>query len=583
MRLPGEVDTVVKDLNRATGARLSRRGMLRLVAASGLASAAGALLAACGGGSSSPTPGGGADNPSSGGTTTTETNTPVPTEAADEGTPKKGGVWRFALTTTPSLNPITQAQLLPDTLTFKVMYNSLVKYKLSDDGQTIEIVPDLAEAWEASADASAYTFHVRDDVTWHDGERFTVDDVKFTIDSILDPANNAQQRRYIATIDSVEIVDDRTVTLTLVSPFAFLPVMLGFNVPMVPKHLLDGQNLQEPAEFLSNPVGTGPFKFKEAAQGSHVSTVANPDYFEGAPHLDGIDFVVIPDTNAQVARFLAGDLDFIAIEPDQLDAVEGQPDVTVRFAPQVRYFYLTFNHERPLFQDVRVRQALNYAIDKEALVERVLNGGGQVATGPISPLLGAVFNPDVRTYPYDMEEAARLLEEAGWTKGSDGVLVNAQGERFAFQIDAPSNYPLMIQVATYAQAQYKQLGGEVELRVSQWPVFNEYFFNTDYDMMIYWYVTPPSPDIYSQYATEAQNYFNYSNPQVDQLIEGARTEPDEATRNELYHQLQEALAEDLPVIFLYYPQEVQIMRRTHDLPLIGYRDALTWMQNVWLE
>lgn len=581
-------ETTVEELNRVSGTRVSRRTILRFAGVGALAGVGGALLSACGGDSSStPTPG--QSQSSSGGETPSPTSegsgsegTSTTTEP-EEGTPKQGGVWRFALTTTPSLNPITQVQLLPDTLTFKVMYNSLVKYKLSDDGQTIEIVPDLAESWEASADASAYTFQVRDDVKWHDGEPFTVDDVKFTLDSILDPANNAQQRRYLATIQSVEVVDDSTVTLNLDAPFAFLPVMLGFNVPIVPKHLLDGQDLQQPTDFLNNPVGTGPFKFKEIVQGSHVSTVANPDYFEGAPHLDGVDFVIIPDTNTQVARLLAGDIDFTAIEPNQLDAVEGQAGVTVRYAPQVRYFYLAFNHERPVFQDVRVRQALNFAIDKEGLVQNVLKGGGQVATGPISPLLGDVYNPNVKTYPYDMEQAASLLEEAGWTKGPDGILVNEQGDRLSFVIDAPNNYPLMVQVATYAQSQYRELGAEVELRVSQWPVFNEYFTATDYDMMMYWYVTPPSPDIFSQYATEAQNYFNYSNPKVDQLIKDARAEPDTETRNAMYHELQEVLAEDLPLIYLYYPQEVQVMRRTHGLPLIGYRDALTWMQNVWLE
>jgi peptide/nickel transport system substrate-binding protein len=232
-----------------------------------------------------------------------------------------------------------------------------------------------------------------------------------------------------------------------------------------------------------------------------------------------------------------------------------------------------------------VRRALSHAIDKQAIVDRVLRGYGQVATGPINPLLGDYYNPDVATYEYDMEKAAALLEEAGWTKGPDGVLANANGERFTILFNGPKGFPVMEQVITYAQQQYQKLGIEVTLDIVDWPVHLEKYHNLQYDLLMEWWITPPDPDLYDHYHSEsARNWWAYKNPQLDELLVQARSEPDRAKRVQLYHEIQKLIADDLPVIYLYYPRELQAMsKRTKDLPLIGYRDALTWMEKVWLE
>lgn len=574
-----EIERVVDELRRG-GTPVSRRRVLRMAALGSLGIAGAGILAACGGGSESPTtaPSGGSSGSGAGSTPSAEG-----TPGSGGGEAKKGGVWRMAITANPTAYPITAPGALTDILVNKTIYNCLVQYRL--EGDAIEVVPDLAESWEAASDLSEYTFKLKSGVTWHDGQPLTAEDVKFTMDAVLDPNVNASGRGVVSSIDSTEVVDDQTVKFVLKYPFASLPIMLGYNKPIVPKHLLEGQDLNEPAEFLRKPIGTGPFKFQEFVQGSHLAVEANPDYFEGAPLLDGIIFKIIPDGNARVAQVRSGEIDFTVIEPAQIDALSGVDNVEIRYVPQVNYYFFAINHSSPKMQDVRVRQALVYAINRQAIVDQVLKGHGKVATGPINPLLGPYYNPDVPTYDYDPERAAALLEEAGWTKGSDGILTNAQGEKLTIRFNGPKGYPAMEQVITYAQQEYQKLGIQVTLEIVDWPVHLDMYHNLEYDLLMEWWITPPDADLYDHYHSESSsNWWAYKNPEIDDLIVKARSEPDEQRRIELYHELQRKLAEDVPVVYLYYPEEIQAMStRTKDLPAMGYRDALTWMEKVWVE
>jgi len=261
------IDHVQAELQRA-GLHVSRRDLMRLAMAGGAAAALGAPFM-------------------------------TRREALAQEEPVVGGVWRMALTANPTAYPITAPGAIVDILVNKTMYNNLVKYQLTEG--VIEVVPDLAESWEANADLTQYTFTLRSDVTWHDGEPLTADDVKFTFDSVLDPEVTARFSGPISSVESVEVVDPQTVVFNLKSSFAPLPVMLGYNQAIVPKHLLEGQDLNQPTEFLAAPVGSGPFKFGTAQQGSYLEVVANEDYFLGRPNLDRIIFQVITDGNARVA------------------------------------------------------------------------------------------------------------------------------------------------------------------------------------------------------------------------------------------------------------------------------------------
>jgi len=502
--------------------------------------------------------------------------------AAQDETPVEGGVWRMALTANPTAYPITAPGALVDILVNKTIYNSLVQYKLTDGN--IEVVPDLAVSWEANEDITQYTFKLRTDVTWHDGEPLTSADVKFTFDSVLDPNVNAQFSGPISAVESVEAPDDETIVFNLKAPFAPLPVMLGYNQAIVPKHLLEGQDLNQPAEFLAAPVGTGPFKFVELSQGSHLQVEANENYFDGRPHLDGIIFQVITDGNARVAQLRSGDIDFTVIDAPQVNSVSDVEALQVVEATQVSYHFLAFNHTVERLQDPSVRRALTLALDRQAIVEKMLQGYGQVANGPTHPALGDFYNPDVTTYGYDPEQSKQLLADAGWTAGDDGILVNENGDRFTILLNGPNGYPVLEQLLTYAQQAFTDLGIEVTLEIDEWSVHLDKYHTLGYDMLCNWWITPPDPDLYDHYFSESSsNWWAYANPEVDELILAGRQEADHDKRVSIYHELQALLADELPVLYLYHQTEIQVRSaRTHGMPEMGYRDALSWSEEMWV-
>lgn len=547
-----KIEAVQAELQRA-GTVVSRRDLMRLAMAGGAAMSFGASLSGHG------------------------------AAAAQTPEPPQGGVWRMAIAANPTAYPITAPGALVDILVNKTMYNNLVQYRLTDGA--IEVVPDLAESWEANPGLDQYTFRLKSGVTWHDGQPLTADDVKFTFDAVLNPDVNASFRGPISSVESVEVVDPQTVVFNLKYPFAPLPVMLGYNQAIVPKHLLEGQDLNQPAAFLQAPVGSGPFMFKTFSQGSYFEVAANDAYFEGRPNLDGIIFQVIIDGNARVAQVRSGDIDFTVIEPPQAESVSGDANLRVVEATQVNYYFFAVNHTVARLQDPRVRQALMLAVDRQAIVDTVLKGYGQIATGPIHPALGDYYNAEVTTYGYDLDQAAQLLADAGWTKGDDGILVNAAGERFTILFNGPKGYPVLEQLLTYAQQQYQGLGIEVTLEIPEWSVHLEKYHNLEYDLLVQWWITPPDPDIYDHYHSESpSNWWAYKNPDLDARIVEARSQADPAARVAGVHEIQAFLAEDLPVIYLYYQREIQVRSlRTQGLPEMGYRDALSWANEIWLD
>ncbi len=544
------IEALQRELARS-GVQVSRRDLLQLAAAGGAALAAGPLL--------------------------TDT-----VAAQDALTPTPGGIWRMAIAGTPTVYPITAPAALVDLLVNKTIYNNLTQYQLVDGA--IQAVPDLAESWESNAELNQWTFRLRSGVLWHDGTPLTSADVKFTFETLLNPEVDASARGVISSIDTIEAVDELTVRFNLKTAFAPLPVMLGYNQCIVPKHLIEGQDLNQPASFLAAPVGTGPFRVKELSAGNYLEVSRNDAYFGGPALLDGIIFKTITDGNARAAQIRSGEIDLTVIDPAQVASMEGASNVVLRQEPQVNYYFLAVNHSIPKLQDPRVRQALSHVLDKDAIVASILAGAGQVATGPIHPFLGDYYNPDVQTYAYDPDAAAQLLTDAGWTKGDDGILVNAAGERFTLLINGPKGYPVLEQVLVYAQSEFQQLGIEVTLDIPEWTVHLEQYHDLKYDLLVQWWVTPPDPDLYDHYySTSSSNWWAYNNPELDPLLIEARSQADHAARVELVHQMQTMVALDLPVLYLYHVQEIQALSsRTQGLVEMGYRDALTWSELIWV-
>jgi peptide/nickel transport system substrate-binding protein len=381
--------------------------------------------------------------------------------AAEE--PKRGGTLTLPLNGNPKMWPLVGS--LPNILVNKVLYNYLIKY----DAETLAPRGDLAESWEVSLDGLVWTFYLRKNVKWHDGHPFTASDVKFSFEVRIDLNIPYYLRGNLAGLDRLEVIDEHTVNLVFLERKASLPVILGYLMDIVPKHLLEGyapKDLINPTAFLQRPIGTGPFKFKEFVPNSHVTLVANDAYFEGRPHLDAMIFKVISDLDVQVAQLQTGGLDVVPLEPHQLQAVAALSTIETHLARQVNYTFIGLNHTNQLFQDKRLRQALNYGVDRAAILKTVALGKGMVAVGPISSFLGWAYHEKLEPYPYDVQKATALLREAGWQTGPDGVL-QQDGKRLSFTISFDRGNPVREQTAIIAQEYWKAIGVETRLEAME--------------------------------------------------------------------------------------------------------------------
>ena len=486
-----------------------------------------------------------------------------------------------ALNGDPTLNIFTWPNQLPTVLVAKNVFSTLVKYS-AEDGYTV--VPDLATEWSVSEDGLTWTFTLREGVTWHDGQPFTADDVKFTLDNILNPDVRAQFRSALSGVTEVTVVNPTTVTIASSAPIASLPILLAYNIAIAPKHILEGQDLNEASDFVQNPIGTGPYKVTEIVSGDRVTLEANPDYYDGAPSIGTLIYKVVPDINNVVAQLLTGELDVATIEATNLEALEGGGNIAFNKALEPNTFAVYLNNTRWPFDNPLVRKAFTMAIDRQAIVDQILAGEAVVATSSHSPAFGDFYNPNIQPYPYDTAQAEALMTEAGFVKDGDVWAQDGRPLRIGLMVDKGN--PVREQLALVVQQFWQDFGVEVELTVEEWSVYIERgnALPGDYDARTGWRITAPDPDKTAEYSTDGpNNHYGYSNPTVDDLLARGRTETDHAARVAIYHELQQVLYDDAPIIWMYYPNGIiAYNNRIQNMPPIGIRDALLYVYRMTL-
>lgn len=497
----------------------------------------------------------------------------LPAPASAEGPP---GILQVALLSDVTLNPFTLPQQLPTMLVAKVVFSTLTRYQPGD----LKPVGDLAESWRALEDGRVWEFKLRRGVRWHDGKPFTAADVKFTLEAIVNPEVKALFQSQLKGLQRVDVVNESTVRLICKDPFPAMPIVLAFNVPIAPRHLLEGKDLNTMTEFVRQPVGTGPFRYKEAVKGSHVAVEAFPDYFGGAPKLHGIVFKVVPDVNTVVAQLRTGELDLAVTTATHKETLAGVGHLTFKTIVLPSTFFLALNNARFPFDDRRVRQAMMHGLNRELIVQRILKGEAPVAAGPYATAFGPYVNTDLKPYPFSVARAKELLAEAGFKPGPDGVL-QKDGKRLAFELMVDKGNPEREQIALYAQQSWKQLGADVKLDVEEWSVFikkGNRIPSGEYDARTGWRITSPDPDKTAEYTTGGiNNHFAYSNPEVDALMAKARSTVDEGARQATFRKLQELIQRDVPLVWVYHQTEIlAISKRVKNYPELGIRDALPW-------
>jgi peptide/nickel transport system substrate-binding protein len=423
------------------------------------------------------------------------------------------------------------------------------------DPKTGVATGELADKWEQSADGLTYTFHLRPNLKWSDGQPLTADDAKFTFDLIRNPTNASPFKSNFDLVTAVDAPDATTLRITLKSPSC--PFLLNsMTQGILPKHALVNSPDLLKDDFNANPTtGSGPFVFKERQQSDHITLVANPNYWQGKPKFDQWIFKTVADSTAEVLQLKSGEVDYAVVQPESLDDLQAAGLDVKTYIPLVTE-YIGYNLKKPLFQDVRVRQALTYAIDRKQIVQQVLFGQGAVAYSPI-PSVSWAFNSKLPTYDYDLDKAKQLLADAGWAPGSDGIL-RKDGQPFQFKLETNSGNKIREADTVIAQAQYKKLGLDVQTSILELNAFNQKVKTQhDFDAVVAQPVRSIDPDQIPNWASTSypsgQNFVGYSNPDVDQLLTQAATLPGcgQQDRQQLYARFQDILAQDLPVTQLY--------------------------------
>lgn len=473
------------------------------------------------------------------------------------------GTVNLATNADPTFNPWS-----PNTFAESNLLNTLIFSSLTRWDRNFKAVPDLATSWKVAADGLKWTFNLRKGVKWHDGQPFTAADVAFTFNDIaLNQKLGANHSGEYAPVNRVNVVNDYTVEFILKQPYASLPSYLSYFVCILPKHKFEG--VVDPWNFnqfnKEAPVGTGPFKLTRRVAGSVVELTRNETYWAGIPKVKTIIFKVIPDSNAQLAQLLAGDLDLISLaNANTVDRVKSDKNLMVSAQTQNLYYWISLNQTDPRLTDVRVRQALLYALDRPAMIKSILNGYGQVATGPIAPVQKAYYNNKVAKYPYDPQKAKALLKEAGWTPGPDGVL---QKDGKPFVISMPTgSYQQLVPITLLVQQYWKSIGVTAEIKTMEWNSYiQQVVVKRDYQGSVAWWFTPADPDVLPYYAAEeaggGYNIPGYKNPLLDKLLVSGRNVTTQKDRVKIYNQAQELMANELPYLYLWYPQSLVAKNR----------------------
>jgi peptide/nickel transport system substrate-binding protein len=488
-------------------------------------------------------------------------------------TSAQGDVLRIGMTTEPnSLNPLFS---LDDYESYvdRFMFDVLVCADASGRGfvpRLAAVVPTLRNGG-ISKDGLSLTYHLRRNVKWQDGVPFSSRDVKFSYDAIVNPANNVPNRHGYDLIASVATPDAWTVVVHLKQPYAPAVSELfsdGGLGAILPAHLLAQYPDLNRAAFNQQPVGTGPYKLLRWDRGQSVELVRNDDFYLGKPKIERISIRFIPDEATAIDQLRTRELDMFAQgSVNAYGQIRTLPGIKAALVDIHGASSLLINTTRPAFRDVRVRRAIAYAIDKRAIVERFAFGAGTVATEDLPSFMWA-YDPHVPRYDYDPARARRLLADAGWKPGRDGIALKGGQPLSAVLAFAQNNATARL-IGVQLQSYLRDVGVDVQLKgYNSAMMFASYagggiYQSGNFDLAWYTMTLGIDPASASRFSCDSvppngQNYSRYCNREMDAAQRAGLTHYDQATRRRAYARSQELLARDVPVVFVFWPKDIEV-------------------------
>ncbi len=417
------------------------------------------------------------------------------------------------------------------------IYDTLVYFD-----ENMNLQPGLAVSWEA-IDDTTWEFQLREGVTFHDGTPFTADAVRTNLARITNPEMGSQRAFLFTMLSDVTVVDDYTVRISTEFPFAPILAHLAHDAGGIASPTaLEAAGFDE-----VEPIGTGAFRFRSWDPGDELVLEVNEEYWGERPTSDTVTFRVIPEESTRLALIERGDAHIANImQPASMARVEASRGMNLMLYDSLSLNYIGFNVDKEPFDDVRVRQAISMAIDRQSMIEGIVLGAGIPAIGPISERVVG-FHPDLDSLPFDPDQAAQLLADAGYRDGFSTTLWT-------------NDNPVRIAIAEIVQNNLADVNIDVAIEVLEWGAYLDQTAEGLHDMFILGWVTVTADADYGMYALlhssnqgAAGNRSFFDNPRVDELLDRGRRETDPAAREALYHEVQEILVEEAPMLNLYHP------------------------------
>jgi len=442
-----------------------------------------------------------------------------------------------------------------------------------DESQT---GPDAERVLPAVEHNPVVVFHLRPGVRFHDGHVLDAHDVKFTYQAIMNPKNLSPRTPDYEPIKAVDVTDPLTVKI--VYKRLYSPALGTWGIGILPEHLLDEAALEAEAialgedpetfslrqsAFNRQPIGCGPFVFRQWKSDQYISLERFSDYWEGPPNYERYTYRIVPDLLTQEMEFYAGTVDSYNVQPHQVDRLRGQEKYQTFSGLSFGYTYIGYNLRRAPLNDARVRRALGMALNTDDIIRYVLYGQGERITGPFVKQTD-YYNDDIAPIPYDPEGALRLLGEAGWHPGPNGIL-EKDGKPFRFTLITNNGNDLRKAVLAIAQDAWRRIGIDVQTDLLEWSVFIQEKVNkADFDALVLGWSMGIEPDLYqiwhsSQSHPHQLNFVGFKNEKADELILKIRREYDRNRQVAYCHRLHEIIAREQPYTFLYVPKWTAVL------------------------
>ncbi|MEA1891802.1 MAG: peptide-binding protein [Campylobacterota bacterium] len=456
------------------------------------------------------------------------------------------------------------------------IFNGLVKF----DKDSLNIIGDLAGEFYYE-DNTTLIFKLKKDVQWHDGKKFSANDVLFTYKTIVSEKIISPYSAAFRFVKDVEVVDEHTIKVIYKQPYfkALETWMMG----ILPEHILRNDKNIMNSKFNTNPIGTGAYKLEQLEHSKNIILAANDSYFEGRPKIDKISFHVIADPVTRFMMLKSGDLDIGSLEPMQYErqlSSEFFEKFNIYEDISRSYTYLGLNLRRDKFKNSKVREALSLAIDRQEIVDILFFKHARVCTGPFLP--GTVaFNESVKAPTQNIQEAKNLLKEAGYDKNNP----------FTFEIVTSNSSAIRPYAAQILQHQLKKAGVVVNLRVMEWQAFlNMVVFPHKFDSVLLGWGLSPTPDPYMFWHTDndkkgAFNLVGYNRKSMDEMIENSQTIVDRKVLGKIWQDMFKIIVDDNPYLFLYIPNSITVVSKKikNIVPAKGgiWHNYIEWEKDVY--